>query len=177
MSRIKNKILEVASEIFTAYPVAFAYLYGSYAKDCEHPFSDVDVSVYTENIPAQEKLVLQLAIALQIDETLGEGVDSEVRIMNDLPLVIKGQIVTEGLLIFSRDDNLRVEVETGIRKAYFDFLPVLHAYRQAFVEGIVRKPQTVQGNNMVSAEKITQKFIKDIERLRKVVLERYGSTE
>ena len=73
-----------------------------------------------------------MAIALRIDEVLGAGIDSDVRIMDDLPLIIKGQIVTEGLLIYSSDDDLRADVESFIRKAYFDFLPVISEYQQSY---------------------------------------------
>ena len=77
---------------------------------------------------------LQMTIALRIDEMIGRRIDSEVRIMNDLPLIIKGQVVTEGTLIYSRDNDLLVDVETSIRKEYFDFLPAIREYHQAFID-------------------------------------------
>jgi predicted nucleotidyltransferase len=51
MNQTKEKILRVAPEILSGYPVAFAYLYGSYARECQHQFSDLDVCIYTESIP------------------------------------------------------------------------------------------------------------------------------
>lgn len=138
MDRIVDNIIRIAPKIFDDYPVAFAYLYGSYAGGYAHKFSDLDICIYLdEDVPFEERLGLQMAIALQIDEELGERVDSDVRIMNDLPLVIKGEIITEGVLIHSRDEDLRVEVECAIRKLYFDFLPVIQRHHAEFVKSIV----------------------------------------
>ena len=75
-----------------------------------------------------------MTIALKIDEMIVGRIDSEVRIMNDLPLIIKGQVVTEGTLIYSRDNDLLVDVETSIRKEYFDFLPAIREYQQAYID-------------------------------------------
>jgi predicted nucleotidyltransferase len=133
MDKIKYHLLEIAPKIFRDHPVAFAYLYGSYSHGIVHPFSDLDICIYTDNISLREKLNLQMIIALQIDERMGIKIDSEVRIMNDMPLIIKGQVVTEGILIYSRDNELLVDVETSIRKAYFDFLPAIREYQQAFI--------------------------------------------
>lgn len=132
--KIKDRIFEIAPEIFREYPVVFAYLYGSYSNGIIHPFSDLDICIYVDDIPIKEKLNLQMIIELKIDEMIEGKIDSEVRIMNDLPLSIKGMIVTEGTLIYSGDSDLLVEVETSIRKAYFDFLPVIQEYQQAFIE-------------------------------------------
>ena len=137
MNKIKTKIFQTAPEIFRDYPVCFAYLYGSYATEYEHPFSDLDICIHIDNIPPRGKLRLQMAIALRIDEVLGVGIDSDVRILDDLPLIIKGQIVTEGLLIYSINDDLRANVELFIRRAYFDFLPVTRKYRQSYINRVI----------------------------------------
>ena len=134
MNQIKTRLFEVAPKILKEYPVSFAYLYGSYAQELEHPFSDLDICVYLDDIPSGRKLRVQMEIALRIDEELESGVDSEVRIMNDLPLIIKGQIVTEGLLIYSRGEALYVDFESYIRKAYFDFQPVVQQYQQIYLD-------------------------------------------
>jgi len=68
---------------------------------------------------------------------LGNGVVSDVRVIDNLPLVLKGKIITEGFLIYSRNETLRVNFETSVRIAYFDFLPVLRNYQSAYVEDIV----------------------------------------
>ena len=49
-------------------------------------------------------LDLELSLALRIDEKLDHAVQSEVRVLNHLPLVVKGRILADGELIYSRDE-------------------------------------------------------------------------
>jgi len=137
MKKIKTKILKVVPQILKKYPVAFAYLYGSFASGLEHSFSDIDICVYTDNIPSDKKLSIQMAISLEIDEKLQEKNSAEVRILNDLPLIIKGHIVTEGILLYSKNDDLRTDVESFTRRTYFDFLPVIREYQQVYIDRVV----------------------------------------
>jgi hypothetical protein len=51
-----------------------------------------------------------------------------------LPLVIKGQILSNGCLIFSANDSERVDFESQVRSAYFDFLPVIQYYQKVYLE-------------------------------------------
>ena len=50
--------------------------------------------------------------------------------------MLAGKIITGGILIYCRDDDARVEYETSIRNAYFDFLPVIHNYQKTYLEQI-----------------------------------------
>ncbi|MBW1795892.1 MAG: nucleotidyltransferase domain-containing protein [Deltaproteobacteria bacterium] len=137
IEKIKNSLLTLAPDIFGKSPVLFAYLYGSYATGLVHPFSDLDIGIYVDKMSRRQCLELELSLALEIDEKVGGGVTCEVRIMNNLPLLVIGKVVTEGILIFSRNDIIRVAFETSVRSAYFDFLPVLHRYQSTYIESIV----------------------------------------
>jgi len=135
--KIIKKLLKIAPDVFGNSKVLFAYLYGSIAVDQSHPFSDLDISIYAPQIPLRESLDLEMALALAIDRKLKGSPLSDVRIMNTLPLVLAGKIITEGTLIYCRDDNARIEYETSIRSAYFDFLPVIRNYQRTYLEQIV----------------------------------------
>ena len=46
-----------------------------------------------------------------------------MRIINDAPLVLRGKVVTEGMLLYAQDESVRVEFETttcfpGSKSAY-----------------------------------------------------------
>jgi hypothetical protein len=43
-------------------------------------------------------------------------------------------VLSEGILLFSRDEEFRIQYEVLTRKLYFDFLPVLEMMRTAFFE-------------------------------------------
>ena len=137
VEKIRSTLLMVAPKIFDKHHVLFAYIYGSYAKGLVHPFSDLDIGIYVEEMSLREHLKLELSLSLEVDGKLGNGVVADVRVINNLPLVLKGKIITEGFLIYSRNEILRVNFETSVRIAYFDFLPVLRNYQRAYVEDIV----------------------------------------
>jgi predicted nucleotidyltransferase len=134
MRDFKQKLQTAAPIVFEETPVLFAYLYGSHVKGLSHPFSDLDIAIFVEGLDTKACLDLELSLALRIDENLDHVVQSEVRVLNHLPLVIKGRILGEAQLIFSRAEDKRIDFETQVRKAYFDFLPVIHQYQNAYRE-------------------------------------------
>ncbi len=137
MNHIKRSLLSFAPDVFRGFPVLFAYLYGSYATGVIHPFSDLDVGVFLSPDTIERSMRTESDIALALDAALGNKVETDVRAINSAPLLMKGEIVTEGLLLYSRDDASRVEFETRVRMAYFDFLPVLKAYHKSFVARVL----------------------------------------
>ena len=136
VEKIRNILFAVAPNIFSRHPVLFAYLYGSYATGIVHPYSDLDIGIYIENLQDSKHLELELSLSLELDNLLKTEVASEVRIINKLPLVILGNIVTEGALIYSADEILRVDFETSVRSAFFDFLPVIRRYNSEYIDRV-----------------------------------------
>ena len=130
MNELRQKLITGGTELFDETPVLFAYLYGSVAKNMASPFSDLDVAIFEEELDRKQSLKLELTLSLALDELLGHAIESEVRIINYLPLPVQGGIITTGILIYCRDDIKRVEFETNLRMAYFDFLPTIHRYRR-----------------------------------------------
>jgi predicted nucleotidyltransferase len=133
VKKMRASLLQIAPDVFMKGPILFAYLYGGYAAGVVHPFSDLDIGIYVETMPIREYLKLELSTSLEIDEKLGYQVASEVRVMNILPLMVAGNIITEGILIFSRDEATRIDYETSIRRTFFDFLPVIRQYQREYV--------------------------------------------
>ncbi len=132
--QIKIEMLKNAPVIFKERNIAFAYLYGSVASDQVHHFSDLDVGVYTQELSSEACRKLELDLALDIDDVLVDAPESDVRIMNHLPLAITGKIVTDGILIYCEDEKIRIEYETKTRMAYFDFYPVIRSYQRTYLE-------------------------------------------
>jgi len=102
-----------------------------------HAFSDLDVGLFVEGIDIESCLELELSLSLHIDEKLDHIVQSDVRVLNHLPLAVKGRILSEAELIYSRAEEKRIEFETRVRKAYFDFLPVIEHYQKVYREKLV----------------------------------------
>ena len=132
-----DRLKGAAAAVLDGAPVRFAYLYGSVARGEAHPGSDLDIAVMFErSVSAEERLSLELALGLALDARLG-GERADVRDLAALPLILRGRVLTEGALLFSRDEEGRVAFEVATRNEYFDFLPAYRAYQEASLARLV----------------------------------------
>jgi predicted nucleotidyltransferase len=130
-AEILDQLCGAAEVVFGSRPVALAYLHGSQASGHATPLSDVDVAIVTEGeMPPRDRLRLELTLETALVAALGRDVD--VRVINHAPLAVRGKVVQTGVLLYVRDDTIRVNFETTVRDAYFDFLPVLRYHRAAY---------------------------------------------
>lgn len=108
--------------------MAAVYLYGSAAAGRTTSLSDVDVAVLFGD--ASPDPVAARAVRSAIAGDLVHrfpGLFFDVRNLEDLPLAVRGRILTEGRLLVDRDPSRRVAFEVRTRMLYFDFLPFLTA--------------------------------------------------
>ena len=133
ITRVRQILLDSAPVIINNFPVLLCYLYGSYARGDIHPFSDIDIGIYLEKMNSGKMLDIDLSLALEFDDIVGHGCNVDVRSINNMPLLMKGRLVSEGILLYSRDDAFRVEFETNVRKAYFDFRPFIIQYQNSYL--------------------------------------------
>jgi len=121
--------------VISRYPVALAYLYGSAAVGRDTPLSDIDIALVLgekQSIPVS-RLAMELQVADELARVCGLK-NADVRVIDNAPIMLRGEVVTLGVLIYSRDEVFRVEFETQTRSEYFDFLPIAMLHRQAFLE-------------------------------------------
>ena len=131
--RVRKSIMACAPAVLKTRPVSLSYLYGSYARGDAHLFSDIDIGIYLETVTLEKTLDIELSLGLEFDDIIGGGCNVDVRSINNMPLMLKGKIVTEGMLLYYRDDPFRIEYETNVRKAYFDFKPYILRYQEAYL--------------------------------------------
>lgn len=135
-----NQLRQILPGILQDTPVMLAYLYGSIATGNALPTSDVDIALvlcHTETgsslLPA-ERLQLELTVEGALEQF---GIRKpDVRLIDNLPILFRGQVALQGVRLFSRDEVARVEFETRTWKEYLDFEPVIQMMRQAFFKGI-----------------------------------------
>jgi hypothetical protein len=80
-------------------------------------------------------LGVELGLSLDFDGAIDTGHNVDVRSINHMTLIMKGNIVTEGILLYSRNETFRIEFETKARKSYFDFKPFIRLYHQTYLTG------------------------------------------
>ena len=94
------------------------YLFGSYAKGTQRPYSDIDLCVITDKVDEKTK-----------DEILRHSKKKiEIFILDDLPLYAQFRVFMDGkpLLINSKDKLLEKRLNVG--RLYRDFRPRLERY-------------------------------------------------
>lgn len=132
IDRLRDCLLELLRE----RPVMLAYLYGSQVEGRTTRFSDIDIALVLNpkhGLSAYERFMLELMIGDDLDTRYGiRGAD--VRSIDNAPLRVQGRILTQGQLLYSRNEDFRVDYEVHTRRLYFDFLPVLDMMREAYFE-------------------------------------------
>lgn len=108
--------------------LAFAYVHGSFLTDS--PFHDVDLAVYSST-EITSNLDHELGLEVELERTLreaGYAFPVDVRLLNRAPLDFRYRVIRDGLLLFCRDETLRVDFEARTFSQYFDFAPFQRAY-------------------------------------------------
>jgi len=82
-------------------------LFGSSLQKPEYS-NDMDIAIFVKNKP---KPRYELELGLKIEKEIKKPVD--VIVLNDKPLLIISEVLRNGKLIFSRDDERRVKFETA----------------------------------------------------------------
>jgi predicted nucleotidyltransferase len=130
--------------ILSHRPVMLAYLYGSVVDGSALPTSDLDIGLVLEpgcGLSAYERMQLEFNIAAEIERCCGVR-EADVRVIDVAPLTVQGMVVSEGVLLYSKDEAFHVQYEVYTRKRYFDFLPVVEMMRASFFEQIKKEGLT-----------------------------------
>ena len=123
-------------QILEELPVQLAYLYGSVARGEETPSSDVDIALVCDaETPPDQRLRLMLDVSTELSRR-ARIVEVDVRVINDAPLVFRGRVACEGVLLYARDKGQQIEFETRTRDEYFDYLPFHRRLQDAFLANV-----------------------------------------
>ena len=136
-NRILARLREVIPSVLTRYPVDAAYVYGSVARGTVMPFSDLDIALLLSPPlpPPYERLKLELTLQGDIEDACG-FYPVDVRAINQAPLMVQGQIIQQGVLLYERDRARRILFEVATRKRYFDFAPVARRLQEVFLKRV-----------------------------------------
>lgn len=137
-SEIRLRLQAEMPGILADRPVMIAYLYGSVLDGSELPTHDVDIGLVLDPndlLSLYERMQLEFDIAAEIERRCDIR-EADVRSIDIAPLTVQGMVVSEGELLYIRDEEFRIEYEVRRRKLYLDFLPVVEMMRTAFFRHI-----------------------------------------
>jgi len=129
---------KIIPSILTESPVLFAYLYGSAAEGKTTEYSDVDIGLFidpkhNEVMHPYDRLVLETDIALELERNT-KLPEVDIRILNDAPLLLRGRGIQRGYLLYSADEDFRIDYETITLKEYLDFLPIANHIEHSYFD-------------------------------------------
>ena len=87
------------------------YLFGSYARGREKPFSDIDICVVADRDANRDEILSHSSKKIDIS------------IFYDLPLSMRFRVIKEGKLLFSRDELKLHRTIVATIRSYLDFKP------------------------------------------------------
>jgi uncharacterized protein YutE (UPF0331/DUF86 family)/predicted nucleotidyltransferase len=160
LNTLVKRLGDVLPQILAARPIALAYLYGSAAEDLTTSLSDVDIAlVAAQSTNPGEMLEIELGVQNELMDRAGIR-NADVRLVNEASLLFCGQVVSRGILLYSRDDHFRVEFETRTRRLYLDFKPI----EEQVLEHLFSLEN--QGGTMIDRHKILRMFQQQREYLK-----------
>ncbi|GAB4416182.1 MAG: hypothetical protein Fur0044_11400 [Anaerolineae bacterium] len=135
-TEITSLLKKCAPEVLEKYPVEMAYLHGSVARGCPLPTSDVDIALVLAEVPSPyDRLTLELKIQAALEDACRLS-NLDVRSINQAPVMVQGQIIQEGVLLYRRDKDQQIAFEILTRKKYFDYRPIAMRMEQTFFDHI-----------------------------------------
>lgn len=117
----KEEIIEKIKKYFSdKNEVIAVYLYGSYARNKQKDDSDIDLAVlFTDNI--DNALSLRFAYEDQLSKILLKKI--EIQELNICRIDFAYRVLQEGILIYSGNNNKRIQFEINTMNSYFDLKP------------------------------------------------------
>ena len=117
---LKSKLIP----LFKKYNCQFAYLGGSWATDQANWWSDIDVFV---SIPGftriAENKTFEMLVALNTEAEQATGNSKlEIRVIDVLPIHVQFQIIAEGVILFDKSEEVRLDHKERIMKLYYDHI-------------------------------------------------------
>ena len=110
---------KVAMKISKIRGVSAVYLFGSYAKGKQRPYSDIDICVITKDSVDES---VRDEILIHASKTI------ETHILSDMPLNLQFRVFHEGKPIVINSNEKLLETRFNVMRAYQDFRPRLEKY-------------------------------------------------
>ena len=126
--------------------VLLAYLFGSVARGQAGPLSDIDVAVLLDGDPDESQMFdVRLEIIGAVMEIFGDN-DIAVVGLNQATLSLRYRVLRDGLLLFVKNHQARIDFQSQTVMEYLDFKPFRERHEQAILAR-ARKGALLHGYN------------------------------
>ncbi|MCR4263664.1 MAG: nucleotidyltransferase domain-containing protein, partial [Candidatus Roizmanbacteria bacterium] len=124
---LNKQQIATIKDYFSTKPVIAVYLYGSQAKNSETEESDIDLAILVDE---KSKMAedIQLVVMSELSIILDKKV--EVQVLNICSTSFSYRVISEGIILVSHNESVRIAFEEEIMKHYFDLLPFNEEYNK-----------------------------------------------
>lgn len=112
-------VSRVRDALLPAPPLRVAWIYGSVLT--RDDFRDIDVALLLDpKVPENEAISFASEVANMIETAIGFRHECDVRVINREPVWFQYEVIRSGVLLFVRDEQDRLDFETGVMVEYLD---------------------------------------------------------
>lgn len=118
-------ISSIVHEISSKENIIAIYLYGSYVRHQNKPYSDVDIAVLTQCSEPERKT----------REWIGSFSSRivDVQVFSDLPLPARMQVLTQGIPLYIRDEEILWNIIKSVSLSYMDLEPMRNRWEKSLL--------------------------------------------
>jgi len=116
----KDVIIQRLRDSVSSLPtLRVAYLYGSFLS--RDDFRDIDIGLFIDSGPDNEHPLKYAAnVGSILEEALGFGHECDIKILNEEPVWFTYEVISTGMVLFTRNEDDRIEIETRVLIEYQD---------------------------------------------------------
>jgi hypothetical protein len=116
----KERIIRQMHDVLsTISSLRLAYVYGSFLS--REDFRDIDIALLADDRQDHDSFPEYASEAGNIlEESLDFRYECDVRVLNDMPVWLKFEIISTGMLLYVRNDDDRIDFETLVLVEYQD---------------------------------------------------------
>ncbi|MDP3297192.1 MAG: nucleotidyltransferase domain-containing protein [Thermodesulfovibrionia bacterium] len=111
----KNKVLaQIREYLLPTENIVFSYVHGSFVKYKQ--FRDIDIAIFVN-----DKKGFYFESDLSAELTYITKFDVEVRIINEAPVAFQMAVLRDGILLFSKAEDMRTSFIEDVGKRYIEY--------------------------------------------------------
>lgn len=122
----ENVIEKIKKPLISRSEIIFSYIHGSFLD--KFPFQDIDIALYVDQKKISSQQAFDYSFQLSLDLSKQTGFELDIQIMNYAPLGFQHSVLKNGKLLFSKDENLRLNLIESTSLEYIDFFELSLQY-------------------------------------------------
>jgi uncharacterized protein len=128
----RQLIEQLMAYFATLAGVDLVYLFGSRVGENIGPMSDYDLAIQVANGTDTEYLSSRIIHEAKINLGIAPV---DLVFLNNAPIELAYAIIAQGICLYQKDPQTRIEFEANVLSRYCDYLPVLRAQRKDILKG------------------------------------------